>query len=117
MNTPVAPLRACASCRPAALFLLTLIAGLPSLRAVDRIFVLGDAGRIQQFEADSKGAIKPVATYTAKELPAAFPAGAIEVKSGNILQVYDEQGQPKARFLIDAKAKTLRLYDGKAGEV
>jgi quercetin dioxygenase-like cupin family protein len=96
---------------------LLFLVGTAPLMATERIFVLVNADQIRQFEMNNKGVIAPGATYTAKELPSAFPAGSIEVKSGNIVQVYDAHGQPKARLVFDAKARALKLYDGNAGDV
>jgi quercetin dioxygenase-like cupin family protein len=82
----------------------------------ERIFVLVDQNHILQYRTDPGGGISLTKTYTRRELPPAFPAKRIAMKSGNILCTYDEQGNLAARLLYNPSTDELTVYDGNPGE-
>lgn len=113
----------------AAAFLALLAGGLPAA-ASQRVFVLGDPAHILQYEMDYEGAVTLVhpysasspakntleATYSERDLPRAFPAESIEMRSGNILCTYDAQGRLLGRLIYDPAANRLRAYEGDPGK-
>ena len=112
-----------------AMSLLALLAGcLPAL-AGEKVFVLKDHAHILQYQMDYEGAVTMVhpysssspakntleATYSVQDLPLAFPAESIAMRSGNILCTFDQQRNLLARLLYDPATNRLRVYQGDPG--
>lgn len=92
-----------------------LVSGPISAFPTETIFVLRDQNHMLQLKIHRAGPISLAKTYTDRELPQAFPATRIAMKSGNILCTYDEHGNVKARLLFNSTTDHLTAYDGNPG--
>ena len=97
--------------------LITLIASSWPLQAVTpgRLFILKDQSEILQYKRDS-GEWILMNSYTEKEFPRLFPASSMEIRSGNILSVYDQGRNLRGRLHYDAWADALKEYQGDPGK-
>lgn len=96
-------------------FLLTSSLGFVEAVTTGRLFVLKGKGEIEQYKME-KEEWSLSKSYTGKDFASVFPAASIEMKSGNILCVYDEKRTVRGRLHYDPSADALREYQGDSGD-
>lgn len=87
-----------------------------SAPANHRLFVLTENQQVLLFQLGDQGAAKLVRTYDSKELAGVAQIQALEVKEGNILEVYSRDRTEAARFLYRPESDSLEPYGGLRGD-
>ena len=97
--------------------LLFLTASVGPLQGVTpgRLFVLKGMSEIVQFRKES-GDWKRMNSYSDTDFPQIFPVVSMEMKSGNILCVYDRERTLRGRLRYDPAADVLQKYEGHPGD-